>query len=453
MSLLCAVENVSVSFVDGTGTGFLCSLDLLKYSYGSVQFDVDPQSEAGQQLRALRDEIPDEDLMAKGRTPDENLHVTLRYGIEDSESETRIAAFLAEQAPFTITLGKTMVFAADGSIAKAVGAEGAAIVVVDVESPELVLLNAALAEHGAFTVEDFKYQPHLTLAYIDPAAADQWIGEDSVAGLTLQVDSLTISSKDGTKTKVMLTGPTGVEKFNPNHGQDGRFSEGLSGSKTYSPASITVEQAMSNHEAAADSAYRKLLGNGDSIIGDQVAGTTKELKTALHYQDEGWRGMNASLRGETTRQGGGSYKAGPDGKSVWTPKPPVKVTASQAASEAAHVERLQSLISKQSLPEGITVFHGPRITQGELNSIKVGDVITKRGFFSTSTSPSIASEFGALSPMSDDPKVIFAIDVPKGHSGLALRGDENEIVFNPKTQLRVKSIEKHSDGKVIHASI
>ena len=199
VSLLCSVAPPDALF--------LCSSieQFLKYSYGCVMLDIDPQSEAGQQIRALRDEIPDEDLMAKGR--EDEPHVTVRYGIIDTSSEAGIAAYLTKQAPFTITLGETIVFPPTEN------SDNAAVVVVQVESADLDRINDELAAASNFKEADFDYHPHITLAYVIPEAADKWAGEDSLEGLEIHVTELTIRGKDGSATPVALTGS--VEKIAP----------------------------------------------------------------------------------------------------------------------------------------------------------------------------------------------------------------------------------------------
>ena len=206
MSLLCAVLPQP---------GLLCSLELLKYSYGCVMILIDPQSEAGQKLKALRDSIPDEDLAGKGR--EDEPHVTVRYGITDTDSETSIASYLADQAPFTITLGPTFVFPPTEN------SDNAAVVCVSVTCPAgeqsfawdtpLHRINAELAENGNFKQADFDYTPHLTLAYVRPDAADKWAGDDSVAGTELVVNARAIHSKDDDAAPlvVMLTGEPPIE--------------------------------------------------------------------------------------------------------------------------------------------------------------------------------------------------------------------------------------------------
>ena len=205
MSLLCAIEidermpPDQIRFASGGSSVLLFSIgDLLKYSYGCVMLMVDPASDAGQKLKELRDSIPDEDLMAKGR--EDEPHVTVRYGILDTASEAGIASYLTQQGPFTITLGRTMVFPATEH------SDNAAVVVVQVDSPELERINDEVAAAGEFKPANFDYHPHITLAYIREESAEKWADEDSVEGLELEVKEIVIKSKDGAATPVALTG-------------------------------------------------------------------------------------------------------------------------------------------------------------------------------------------------------------------------------------------------------
>jgi len=200
VSLLCAV-------IEPPAPVLICALDLLKYSYGCVMFDIDPASEAGQAIKALRDAIPEEELMAKGR--EEEPHCTVRYGIMDTASEAGIASYLTAQSPFTVTLGKTIVFPPTDH------SDGAAVVVIELQdSNELNWINEELGEHGTFKKPDFEYHPHITLAYVTPEAAAKWADNPSLEGVELLVDTIVISSaKDDAKTPIALTGT--VEKIAP----------------------------------------------------------------------------------------------------------------------------------------------------------------------------------------------------------------------------------------------
>jgi 2'-5' RNA ligase len=248
---------------------FICSSDpgLLKYSYGCVMLDIDPQSEAGQQIRALRDEIPDEELMAKGREMES--HVTVRYGIQDTASEAGIAAYLTTQPPFRITIGKTIVFPPTAN------SDNAAVVVLQVESAELGLINYELEEAGNFKTADFEYHPHITLAYVVPEAAEKWAGDDSLEGVELEVREIIIRSKDGSAIPVALAGITtpvvnqtvGAEKI---VARGARFTCPKCG-RYLSPGSQTCE----NQDCSPGTGNPEVSTQGIESTPDETSATTR----------------------------------------------------------------------------------------------------------------------------------------------------------------------------------
>ena len=172
-----------------------------KYKFGNTQANIPAGSEASKALDAARARISDADLAGKGKDQgDGGNHVTVRYGIK-GEDTAGIKKFLSEQKPFEATLGKTEKFPVSEH------SEGAAPIIAPIEAPELHRLNAELEKHGEFSEPSFKeYKPHATIAYVDPAKADRYVGMDVTHGKKFTVDEVAITDKQGEQEVVKLEG-------------------------------------------------------------------------------------------------------------------------------------------------------------------------------------------------------------------------------------------------------
>jgi len=161
------------------------TLELEKqHKHASTQIDLPPDA-AEQVLAGGRDLIPDSDLMSHGR--ELHPHITVRYGVEDDAD--KLQAILKDFKPFEVTLGLVHVFPISTH------SEDSNPVVIDVESPELIRLNAAIDAAMSAKQNDFEYHPHCTLAYVKPDAAKQYRGSDKFKGITFTVDAVTLCGK------------------------------------------------------------------------------------------------------------------------------------------------------------------------------------------------------------------------------------------------------------------
>ena len=182
-----------------------------KYKYGNTQADIPADSEAGKALASAREKIDKADLMPSTNTTDgsgleEDSHVTVRYGI-DGEDTAGIRKYLESQAPFEATLGKITAFPPSEH------SDGAAPIVIAIESPDLRRMEKEIDQHGDFVERSFpEYKPHTTLAYVKPEAVEKYKGANDLLGKKFTVRSVSISKKDGSKEEVLLKGKApGIE--------------------------------------------------------------------------------------------------------------------------------------------------------------------------------------------------------------------------------------------------
>lgn len=186
-----------------------------KYKYGNTQADVPADSEAGKALAQARAQIDPNDLMPSSNTSgggglEDQAHITVRYGI-DGDDHDGIKKYLESQAPFEATLGETTAFPPSKH------SDGAAPVVVSIESPDLRKMEKEIDAHGKFIDRTFPdYRPHVTLGYVKPEAAEKYVGMKDLQGKKFTINSVSISKKDGSTETVQLKGtPQGVTPVSP----------------------------------------------------------------------------------------------------------------------------------------------------------------------------------------------------------------------------------------------
>lgn len=142
--------------------------------------------------------ISDADLAGDGR--ETQPHVTVRYGLHTTDP-AEVARLLQGQGPIRVRMGKTSTFPPSES------SDGAAVVKVDVDSPDLHRIHRLIGDGTEVTDSHPDYKPHVTLAYVKPEAASRYVGDQSLAGREVTVDRITFSAKDGRQFEIPLRGP------------------------------------------------------------------------------------------------------------------------------------------------------------------------------------------------------------------------------------------------------
>lgn len=165
-----------------------------KHSYGCL-LAVLPKEVSKQITDWSIENIPNFHLTDEGR--DLRPHVTLRYGFTDPSPETaeQIKSILANKPPIQIRLGKLSLFTG--------GKDGSVLHVV-VDSPQLHQLHDAV---GVLPHEDTHptYNPHLTLAYLQPEVAQSYLSESPpFLGKMVMLDQVEYSAADKTVTLITL---------------------------------------------------------------------------------------------------------------------------------------------------------------------------------------------------------------------------------------------------------
>ena len=310
-----------------------------KRKFASVQVNCPPVVEA-KIVSKGRDLIPDEHLASHGRILDS--HVTVRFGVKDDQDKLR--KVLASFQPFTVVLGRTVVFQPGEH------SGDACPVVIDVQSEELVRLNKAIAAEMAAKEDDFEYHPHCTLAYVKTGVAEQYDNLDDFDGLMFTVNAVVLSSLDGTLTKFPLRAP---------------FSEKLTKNRAYqlvrpkiAPHLLTPQSQLAarSFQVAVHNLFRRMEAKAVKLLAKRLLKTKRDeeqlLKQVIDAAAADWGLLPDEVQAlyEQAALGGVSLGA----VQVSISDEDMLTTANQTASQWAEV-RAAELVGMRRLADGSLV--------------------------------------------------------------------------------------------------
>jgi 2'-5' RNA ligase len=168
-----------------------------KYDYASTQVNL--PSPVADKVLSLGKNIPDSDLAADGR--ENEPHITVKYGLKDDDSVSKVREILSKEPPIKAVLGETSIFEAGND-----EQDRGDVVKLGVESDDLARINKLIAK--AIPNEDSypDYQPHVTLAYVKAGEGKKYAGDKSLAGTQIVFDSLSFRTKTGESIEIPLSG-------------------------------------------------------------------------------------------------------------------------------------------------------------------------------------------------------------------------------------------------------
>lgn len=138
--------------------------------------------------------IPDGDLWEPEGGREDDLHVTVRYGLVDP-NPGKLRAVLAGRASVPVTLGRTGFFEASDYD----------VVWVGVDSPGLVALSKLILNQMECVSSDHgEYLPHVTIAYVRKGRGAAYAGSAALEGRSFVARFVTLSQVDGTRTEAPL---------------------------------------------------------------------------------------------------------------------------------------------------------------------------------------------------------------------------------------------------------
>lgn len=167
-----------------------------KHQYSCVQYNL-PTMIAQKVIDWGSVNIPDDILYSP---PDDNtygreslIHCTVFFGLH-TDSATPILFLLENESPFLIRLGQMSCFSNDRFD----------VVKIEVWSEDLLRLHNKLGSCLHCTEKFKNYIPHITVAYLNKGEGSKFIGNNTFNRMTMRVDTLSFSSKNGSRCRIRL---------------------------------------------------------------------------------------------------------------------------------------------------------------------------------------------------------------------------------------------------------
>lgn len=177
-------------------------IGLQQYKFGSTQVQLPP--DVAERLFALGRSIPDDDIFEPEGGRETDAHVTVKYGLLEPDAALLSQVIvnrgastptLNKYGAITLTLGKTAMFSTPDYD----------VVFVTVDSQDLQALNRAISNGVPVApTAHSEYQPHATVAYVQPGTGVKYVGLDALAGTEVSIDTLVLTDRDGNKSEVSL---------------------------------------------------------------------------------------------------------------------------------------------------------------------------------------------------------------------------------------------------------
>jgi 2'-5' RNA ligase len=167
------------------------------FPFGTIHAEIPESSSAAVALASIRAEIAEADLAGRGGDIGPP-HITLRYGIQ-GDDVSAIKALLMTLKPFPVTLGPTSSFPPSAT-------RDVAVIIANVDCPELHALNQRLGEVVEFAEPTHEYEPHVTVAYVRPEIAEKYVGNQITAGHSFVITDVVIRTQSKNEIIVTLNG-------------------------------------------------------------------------------------------------------------------------------------------------------------------------------------------------------------------------------------------------------
>ncbi|HUU53143.1 MAG TPA: 2'-5' RNA ligase family protein, partial [Candidatus Bathyarchaeia archaeon] len=177
------------------------------FDYSNTQVNLPKESATA--IKNFGKTIPDNELYEEGKDDDthgreETPHITVRYGLETINPKDVEPAF-KDISPIKVKFGKVSIFEPEN--------ENYDVVKVDVESQDLHEANKKVGETVELPGETYKdYKPHATIAYVKKGEGKKYVGDKSLEGKEVVIDSIYLSSKDGKMHEIKLKPAPAPEK-------------------------------------------------------------------------------------------------------------------------------------------------------------------------------------------------------------------------------------------------
>ena len=167
-----------------------------QYDFSSIHVDL-PTPLAKEIQNWGNTKILDDDIFVSQTDPsfgrEDEMHVTVLYGIHSESSEQ--VNKLIKDGKLKVTLGKVEVFSNPLKFD---------VIVVAVDSPDLIALNEKMRKDIEYTNKYSEYKPHVTVAYVKNGKGWQHQGYDKWKGKEFSCNYIVFSSKNGSKERISI---------------------------------------------------------------------------------------------------------------------------------------------------------------------------------------------------------------------------------------------------------
>lgn len=154
------------------------------HKFGNVQVQI-PDPLRTKIISAGKVIVKESSLAAEGREADP--HVTVKFGIHTTDP-LEVAKAVGSPGLVKLKIGKLSLFpdSGDGEVLK-----------LDIESEDLHKLNASLSSKLKVTDTHPEYNPHLTIAYVEPGSMGEYIGKgiNGITGQSVTIPELLFSTR------------------------------------------------------------------------------------------------------------------------------------------------------------------------------------------------------------------------------------------------------------------
>lgn len=125
-------------------------------------------------------------------------HVTILFGLHDTNPPLCAVDIIETHPKFNITLGTISLFKGDetGNLFDVVKAE--------IKSSDVYALNTAFRDACDYTTDFPEYVPHATIAFVQQNTCNHLDGANAMSGISFIVDRLVYSSSNGTNRFLFL---------------------------------------------------------------------------------------------------------------------------------------------------------------------------------------------------------------------------------------------------------
>jgi 2'-5' RNA ligase len=197
-----------VTLIESSGAARIMAAQLMEdsgpHEYSCVMIDLPPDMSA-KIIAWGRQQIPNEQLFVDkdgGSGREEEIHVTVKYGLHDAMPNEALKKIFGSTAPFEIELAPISLFRN----------EGHDVVKMEVSSPQLRELNRVITASCDCTDSYPEYKPHVTLAYVRPGTCDRLEGTSPFDN-PIKMGATTLR-KEGhfTANQVVFSSRTGIKK-------------------------------------------------------------------------------------------------------------------------------------------------------------------------------------------------------------------------------------------------